>query len=104
MRYGLTPNILERIIDVFASISKVEEVIIYGSRAMGNYREGSDIDLVLKGHDLNVADLVKIGAELDNLDLPYRFDLLVFNKIENRDLLDHIDRVGETIYKRVQGT
>lgn len=103
MRYGLTKNTLEQIVKIFAENSKVEGVIIFGSRAMGSCREGSDIDLAMKGKDLNVADLVKIGAELEELNLPYRFDLLVFDKIENGDVIAHIDRVGETIYERASG-
>ena len=99
MRYGLTQHTLEQIINIFTKIPKVEEVILYGSRVMGNYREGSDIDLALKGKDLNMDELLKLSAELDELDLPYHFDLLILEKIENRDLVDHICRVGETIYR-----
>ncbi|MDD2300125.1 MAG: nucleotidyltransferase domain-containing protein [Fermentimonas sp.] len=98
MRYGLTQHTLEQIINIFTQFYKVEEVILYGSRAMGNYREGSDIDLALKGKELDMAELLKISAKLDELDLPYHFDLLIFEKIENRDLIDHICRVGKTIY------
>jgi len=97
MRYGLTQHTLEQIINIFTQIPQVEEVILYGSRAMGNYREGSDIDLALKGKDLDMAELLKISAELDELDLPYHFDLLIFEKIENKDLIDHICRVGITL-------
>ena len=98
MRYGLTKNTLKQMTNIFAKIPEVEEVILYGSRAMGNYREGSDIDLALKGKELDMAELLKISAKLDELDLPYHFDLLIFEKIENRDLIDHICRVGKTIY------
>ena len=99
MRYGLTQHTLEQIINIFAKIPKIEEVILYGSRAMGNYREGSDVDLALKGENLDMNELLKLSAELDELDLPYHFDLLIFEKIKHRDLLDHICRVGQTIYK-----
>ena len=99
MGYGLTEHTLERIIDIFNKNPKIEEVILFGSRAMGNYREGSDVDLALKGKNLDMDELLKLSAELDELDLPYHFDLLIYEKIENRDLLDHICRVGKTIYK-----
>jgi predicted nucleotidyltransferase len=100
MRNGLKEDTLEQIINVFARIPKIEEVIIFGSRAMGTHRKGSDIDLALKGKDINLDDLLKISTELDELELPYLFDLLVFDRIENRDLKNHIYRVGETIYHR----
>ena len=99
MRYGLTEHTIKKIISIFNKIPKIEEVILFGSRAMGNYREGSDVDLALKGENLDMNELLKLSAELDELDLPYHFDLLIFEKIKHRDLLDHICRVGQTIYK-----
>ncbi|MEA1962163.1 MAG: nucleotidyltransferase domain-containing protein [Bacillota bacterium] len=100
MRFGLTQDTLKQIINNIAKNQKVEEAILFGSRAMGNYTNGSDIDLALKGEDLDMDDLLKMGIILDELDLPYHVDLLVFEKIENRDLIDHIRRVGETIFSR----
>jgi predicted nucleotidyltransferase len=100
MRYGLTDDTLAQIINVLAKTIKIEKGILFGSRAMGNFREGSDIDLALKGEKLDMADLINISSELEELDLPYYFDLLLFEKIENRDLTDHICRVGVTIYRR----
>lgn len=99
MRNGLTQHTFKQIINVFIKDPKVEEVILFGSRAMGNFREGSDIDLALKGKDLDMDALLKLSATLDELDLPYHFDLLLFEKIGNTDLLDHICKVGQTIYK-----
>jgi predicted nucleotidyltransferase len=100
MQYGLTEDIIRQMINIFANMHKVEEVIIYGSRAMGNYQQGSDIDLALRGKDLNMDDLLKIGVKLDDLDLPYHLDLLILDKIENYDLSEHISKVGKTIYNR----
>jgi len=97
--YGLTQHTLEQIINILTKNPKVEEVVLFGSRAVGNYREGSDVDLALKGKGLEMDELLKLSAELDELDLPYHFDLLIFEKIKHRDLLDHICRVGQTIYK-----
>ena len=74
----------------------VEQVILYGSRAKGNYKEGSDIDLTLKGN-LTFDDLVKMSVTLDDLNLPWKMDLSLYSQIENKDLLDHIDRVGIAI-------
>ncbi len=100
MRFGLTKKIIRRVKDIFAKYGQVEEVILYGSRAKGNYRNGSDIDLVVKGKDLNLSVLYKISHEIDDLLLPYTFDLSIYQHIDNDDLLDHIRRVGKIFYKR----
>ena len=100
MTYGLTEDTLTRMAEVFARMPKLEEVILYGSRARGNYRAGSDIDLALKGGKLDINDLLKIAADLDELDLAYHFDLLLFDNVKSPDLLEHIRTEGKTIYRR----
>ena len=100
MRYGLKDGDIEAISSVFAKHREIEKVILYGSRAMGSYRNGSDIDLVLIGNDLSFEELLRIKGELDDLLLPYKIDLLLYSKINNEDLLEHIKRVGLTFYER----
>ncbi|MDY0133166.1 MAG: nucleotidyltransferase domain-containing protein [Desulforegulaceae bacterium] len=100
MCYGLKQTTIESIKNVFSRYLQVEQVIIYGSRAKGNYKNGSDIDLTLKGDGLSLILMNKIAIELDDLLLPYTFDLSVYNHIENYDLTDHIQRVGKIFYKR----
>lgn len=100
MKYGLKKTILASILEVFSRHSKVKKVLLYGSRAKGNYKNGSDIDLALIGKNINLEDINKLQLELDELYLPYGFDISVFEKIENKDLIDHINRVGIIIYER----
>ena len=95
---GLSKEVHHRINTVFTHYPQVSEVILYGSRAKGNYHTGSDIDLTLKGNQLNLEILNKICNELDDLLLPYMIDLSIYSQIENEDLLDHITRVGKVIY------
>jgi len=102
MKYGLPEDIIKKIKAVFASFEEVEQVIIYGSRAKGNYKPASDIDLTLKGSGLTTAILNKISWELDDLLLPYTFDLSIYHSITQADLLDHIQRTGEEFYTRQQ--
>ncbi|MDH5298814.1 MAG: nucleotidyltransferase domain-containing protein [Desulfobulbaceae bacterium] len=85
---------------VFAAHPEVEEAILYGSRAKGNERPGSDIDLTLNGPNLNLQVINRISRELDDLLLPYTIDLSVFRQISNSDLLDHIERVGQVFYRK----
>lgn len=96
---GLTPDVWQQIFRVFQSFPAVEEVVLYGSRAKGNYRPGSDIDLTLKGEGLTLKILNKISNSLDDLLLPYTFDLSIFAQIDNNDLVDHINRVGKVVYQ-----
>ncbi len=98
-QFGLSEAIFSKIIDVFKVYSNIDEVILYGSRAMGNYRNGSDIDITIKGKDINLHFLNTISLELDNLNLPYKIDISSYHYIENIELLDHIKRVGILLYK-----
>ena len=74
-------------------------MIIYGSRAKGNYRNGSDIDLTIKGETVTLSELMKIETELDDLLLPYKIDLSLLHKIGDASLLDHIKRVGAVFFE-----
>lgn len=99
MRYGLSDKIIKKIHTVFIFNADIKKAIIYGSRAMNTYRNGSDIDITLKGN-LNLDDLLRIENQLEDQMLPYKFDLSLFYKIENKDLLSHIDRIGKVFYEK----
>ena len=101
MLYGLKKETVNQIKEVISKYTQVDEIILYGSRAMGNYKRGSDIDLTFKGDKLNVSILNKIDLELDDLLLPYTFDLSIFHHIDNPDLTDHINRVGKVLFSRI---
>ncbi len=98
MKYGLKEPLLSNVNRVFAKHPEIEKVILYGSRAKGNYRPGSDIDLTLVGDQLDNSRLNRISCELDDLLLPYTFDLSIYGHITNPDLLAHIKDVGIVFY------
>lgn len=98
--YGVNDNVWEQIIKIVKGYEKIDEVVLYGSRAKGNYKNGSDIDLSLKGSNINLVLQNSLLLDLDELYLPYSFDISIFEKIENEDLLEHINRVGIVVYKR----
>ena len=102
MPYGLNENTIKAIHTIFASYPDIDEVILYGSRAKGNYRPNSDIDLTLKGEKLDLTTQFKIENELDDLLLPYKIDLSIYNSIENQNLTDHILRVGIVFYEKAK--
>ena len=97
---GLNPATLAKIITVLAHCPELEKAVLYGSRAKGNYRTGSDIDLSLFGDTLSHAHLGQIEAQLDDLMLPYSFDLSLFRQIDNPDLTEHIQRAGLLFYAK----
>lgn len=100
MKYGLTKIVINKICNVFSRFPEVEKVILYGSRAMNNYKKGSDIDLTIYGSLLTSSTLMNISNELDNLLLQYKIDLSIFSDIDNVDLKDHIKRVGIIFYEK----
>jgi predicted nucleotidyltransferase len=97
---GLSPSNIDKIRKVFADYPEVEKVIIYGSRAKGNYKPHSDIDLTLIGERLDLTTQFRIETALDDLLLPYTIDVSIFHQISNPDLIEHIGRVGKTFYER----
>jgi predicted nucleotidyltransferase len=88
------------IIEVFSHYKEIEKVVLFGSRAIGNNKSNSDLDFTLFGNDLNLSLLIKIEGEFDDLLLPYKFDLNLYQQIINPELIAHINRVGKTIYIR----
>ena len=99
-QYGLRKDCIQKIQGVFEKYDEVEAAILYGSRAKDNYKSGSDIDLTLKGKGLNLTILNRINLELDDLMLPYTFDLSIYHHIKQQDLIDHIQRVGKIFYSK----
>lgn len=97
-RFGLTESDIELIQNVFKKNPLIEKVILYGSRAKGNFKNGSDIDLTILAPQMDLSDLFKIENQIDDLNLPYKMDLSLIHQIENQNLIEHIDRVGQVFY------
>ncbi|MFH7015356.1 nucleotidyltransferase domain-containing protein [Flavobacterium sp. FlaQc-47] len=98
--FGISSNYITKINSVFSQYSNIDEVIIFGSRAKGNYRDNSDIDFAIKGELISLSTLQQIENKLEELYIPNFIDLIIFDKIENNDLIDHINRIGRQFYKR----
>ncbi len=96
--FGLRPEDLERIRAVFRRHPEVCQVKIFGSRATGLFEDASDIDLALWG-DLNPELMGQILRELDELPLPYTFDVEAYATIRHPRLKRHVDKVGKTLYQ-----
>lgn len=96
-QYGLSEINGKRIMDVFSRFSEVQEAVLFGSRAKGNYRQGSDIDIAVKG-TVSKDVLSALLVAFDETVLPYFVDIVVYDHIKNIALKEHIDRVGICIY------
>ena len=103
MIYGLKQTVVNKIQQVLSGHSDVQKAILYGSRAMGSYKPGSDIDLILEGTALTLKQLNNIENELDDLLLPYELDLSIYHQIDNPDLLEHVKRAGVVFYTKPEG-
>jgi predicted nucleotidyltransferase len=98
VQFGLPDDVLPRLLAVLSSNPKVKQITLYGSRAKGNSRDGSDIDLCLDGDALSLKDLAELDASIDDLLLPWKVDIAVMQQIDNPDLIAHIERVGVMLY------
>jgi len=97
--FGLTDRDIAQILAVIRKFPQVEKVLIFGSRAKGNYKPGSDVDLAVKGKNIGYRDITRLSVSLnEDLPLPYFFDVVHYETLDNVALIAHIDRVGKIIY------
>lgn len=98
---GLTKEIISQLGNIFNTTPGVEEVVIFGSRAKGDFSEGSDIDLAVKGKNITLDTILDLMSRIEMLDLLYTFDIQNYHRITNKDLADHINRIGKTLWRRL---
>ncbi len=100
MKFGLDQTTIDNINSVFRKYAEIEEVIIYGSRAKGNYKAGSDIDITIKGEKVTDSTRSNVSMDIDDLNTPYLFDISLHQTLNSPTLMAHIDRVGQQFYHR----
>jgi predicted nucleotidyltransferase len=100
MVYGLNDNIIKKIKEIFQLFPEVEKVILFGSRAIGTFKEGSDIDLAIIG-SVNFNIKLSISQKMDELNLPYKIDIIEYEKIKETELLNSINKYGIIIYENI---
>jgi predicted nucleotidyltransferase len=99
MKYGLPERTLNTLDSIFRKYPGIREAVLYGSRAKGKFRTGSDIDLSLKTVDnFTFTDLLNITGDFDDSDIPYFVDVSIYDQLSNLELKAHIDRVGKVLY------
>jgi predicted nucleotidyltransferase len=102
MPYGLSERSMNTLNALFRQYAGIQKVILYGSRAMGNYRNGSDIDIVLEVDKSLFSDkeLSRLNDDFYESDLPYFVDCSIYADLQNQDLKEHITRVGQALYTK----
>lgn len=101
LRFGLKETTIAEICGVLAKYPAVEKATLYGSRAKGNYKNGSDIDLTLHGgDDLTLHVLFRIMDDIDDLLQPYTMDISIYANIGDPDVVEQIQRIGVTFYEK----
>lgn len=96
----MTDDELNLLCSLFARHKEIEQVILYGSRARGTHKPFSDVDITLLGIGLTRSHLSRLMAEIDESSLPYFFDISLFAKLTNPDLIEQIERTGVVLYQR----
>lgn len=100
MKFGLKEETIQKINAVFARYPEIDAVVIYGSRAKGNFREGSDIDITLKGTAVTERIRSQGWLDIDDLNTPYLFDISVYHQLKSESLLEHINRASKILYQK----
>ena len=102
MQFGIPWEQIEAMLIQFSLHPNVEEVLIFGSRSKGTYHSGSDIDLALVGDHLKLDEIFQIKIELEALAFPLGYDLFLYNKISDREIVEQIKMEGKLFYKQMK--
>lgn len=99
-KFGLSEKIIILLTEFFQKQPEIETVIIFGSRATGNFKNSSDIDFAIIGKDINFKFIQHISSEIDELSTPYMYDIVDYNTITNDKLRENIDNFGKIFYQK----
>jgi predicted nucleotidyltransferase len=101
MNFGLQTQDMNFILSALRHLPEIERAAIFGSRAKGNFKPGSDVDIAIWGEKVNFDTISRLHAHLeDESPMPYFFDVVDYTHLTHQSLKDHIDRVGIIIYER----
>ncbi len=96
--FGLSSFILDQFTQVFKRYPEIQSVMIYGSRAKGNFREGSDIDLAVFAPKLSLLDFANLCSDLEDLPVIFKIDCVHFENIKRQILKEKISQEGQLIF------
>lgn len=99
MKFGLRAEDIKQLRDIIFSFPEVHQAIIFGSRAMGNYKNGSDVDIALKGKNITHEIVTEIKYRLnEGTTMPYFFDVVDYDELQNEELIIHINQFGRVLF------
>lgn len=102
MKYGFTDHQLQEIIHFLSKSPKIEKAVLFGSRALGTFKKYSDVDIAIMGKNADFWLAAHTQYELEEETyLPYFFDIIAYNTIENQALIKHIQEYGQEIYQKI---
>jgi len=105
MDLGLSQSDIDYIVKVISEFSEIEKATVFGSRAKGNFKPGSDVDIAIYGENITFDTISAVHSRLEEQGpLPYFFDVVDYTHLNHKDLKEHIDRVGKVIFERENGT
>lgn len=101
MKFGLSNENLNEIVQIISAFDAIEKAVLFGSRAKGKFKPGSDIDIAIYGDKINFHVVSKLHAQLeDNSKMPYLFDIVDGTHLTNLELRNHIEQVGQIIFSK----
>lgn len=100
MKFGLTQADMQQIVQAVQQFPQIEGACIFGSRAKGNYKPGSDVDIAISGEKISPEIVTRLGIILnEETRLPYFIDIVHIQSLTDSSLKEHIHRVGQWFYK-----
>jgi predicted nucleotidyltransferase len=99
--FGLTERDMQTLVSIFQKYSEVKSVYLFGSRAKGTFKPGSDVDLAVMNEGVSDKTIRAIKAAFEESTLPYSVDVAHLAAIEHRELKEHVSRVGVEIYSNL---
>lgn len=101
MSFGLRATDLRYIMDTLKKFPEIKKAAIFGSRAKGNYKPGSDVDIAIWGEEVTFNTVSRLRSLLEEQSpMPYFFDVVDYTHLTHEQLREHIARVGKTIFSR----
>ena len=102
MMFGLSDRTLKMTVEAISQFTSINRASIFGSRAMGNYKRGSDIDIVIWGENITFALVDELHTMLnEKLPIPYYYDVICYDLTDNEAIKSHIDEFGKEIFNRI---
>lgn len=99
---GLTGKDRNDMLNAIKRFTEVDRAVLFGSRAKGNYKHGSDVDISIDGRKVTHKTVIALSSFLnEETRMPYHFDIIHFDSIKNQELKDHIRRVGIILYEKI---